>query len=258
MKAGPCSLRPTTRSGTRPRTPTWTWLRRSTSLPGDFASRPRRPGTGEAPNPDLNQACHRLALTHRSELLGSVGKPAAGVGLRLLDDAGSEVPPTAAGEIVVRGPQVMDRYWDDPEATKATVVDGWLHTGDIGRFDEAGNLYIVDRKKDMILTGGENVASREVEEVLVKHPEVSKAAVVGLEDSRWGEAVWAAVVVRPESEVIGEELLAYCRSQLAAYKTPKQLQIVKELPVNASGKIDKRQVRELLRLGAYAVFPAAL
>jgi acyl-CoA synthetase (AMP-forming)/AMP-acid ligase II len=200
---------------------------------------------------------HRLVLTSRSELLGSVGKPTVGVDLRLLDEAGSEVPPGATGEIVVRGPQVMDRYWDDPEATMVTVVEGWLHTGDIGRFDEAGNLYIVDRKKDLIITGGENVSSREVEEVLVRHPQVSQAAVVGLEDPRWGEAVWAAVVVSPGSEMIGEELLEYCRSQLAGYKTPKQLQIVKELPVNASGKIDKRQVRELLRLGTYAVFPAA-
>jgi acyl-CoA synthetase (AMP-forming)/AMP-acid ligase II len=138
----------------------------------------------------------------------------------------------------------MREYWQQPGATARAIVDGWLHTGDIGRFDDQGYLYIVDRKKDMIISGGENIASREVEEAVLGHPAVRDCAVIGLPDPKWGETVCA--VVQLESEVSDRELTGHCRKLLAAYKSPKRWFRIDALPLNAAGKIDKPSLRRTL------------
>jgi acyl-CoA synthetase (AMP-forming)/AMP-acid ligase II len=184
---------------------------------------------------------HRLAAAARPELLLSVGKPLPSVQVRLVSPVGTPVAVGASGEIVVRAAQCMREYWDQPEASSQAIVDGWLHTGDIGRFDASGYLYIVDRKKDMIISGGENVASREVEEVLRRHPEVRDCAVIGLPDPKWGEVICAVVQLRGEAN--DRELTDFCRRQLAAYKTPRRWLRVSVLPLNAAGKIDKPALR---------------
>ncbi len=180
---------------------------------------------------------HRLAATGRPELLQSVGKPLSTVKLKVVDEAGNDCGAGNAGEILVRAPQCMEGYWQQPETTAAALADGWLHTGDIGRFDAEGYLYIVDRKKDMIISGGENIASREVEEVLRRHPAVRDCAVIGLPDSRWGEQVCAVLVLAAATS--DTELEAHCRGLLAGYKTPKCWRRVEALPLNAAGKVDK-------------------
>lgn len=184
---------------------------------------------------------HQRAVAGQPELLRTVGKPLATVQLKVVDDAGGECPTGEAGEILVKALQCMSGYWQQPEATAATLVDGWLHTGDIGRFDARGYLSIVDRKKDMIVSGGENVASREVEEVLRSHPAVRDCAVIGLPHPYWGEQVAAVVVL--ETEASDAELAAHCRSLLAGYKTPKGWRRVRALPLNAAGKVDKPVLR---------------
>jgi acyl-CoA synthetase (AMP-forming)/AMP-acid ligase II len=173
---------------------------------------------------------------HRQRLRAA-GRPSPEVELRLADD----------GEILVRGPQVMAGYWDDPEATAATIVDGWLHTGDLGELDDEGYLSVVDRSKDIVVTGGENVSSREVEDVLSTHPAVRQVAVVGVPDDRWGEAVCAVVV--PDGDVTLDDLVAHTRGVLGGFKQPRRLVLVDALPTNAGGKVLKRELREQLAHG---------
>lgn len=173
-----------------------------------------------------------------------VGRPTFVGTARVQDDRGRVLPPGQVGEIAVRGPHILRRYHRDPEATRAALRGGWFLTGDLGFTDRAGLLYLVDRKKDVIITGGENVYSGEVEEVLLQHPAVREAAVVGLPHPRWGEAVVAAVV--PRGELEEEELRGFCRERLAAYKCPKRVVMVQELPRSESGKVLKRVLRERL------------
>jgi fatty-acyl-CoA synthase len=174
---------------------------------------------------------------------GSAGKAALNVETRIVDDRGSPLAPGLEGEIVHRSPQAMLGYWNDPEKTAETFRGGWLHTGDLGVLDEEGYLTVVDRIKDMIKTGGENVASREVEEAIHEHPAVAEVAVFGIEHPRWIEAVTAAVVARPGQSITREELLEFCRERLAGFKTPKYVVVLDELPKNPSGKILKRELR---------------
>jgi fatty-acyl-CoA synthase len=174
---------------------------------------------------------------------GSAGKAALNVETRIVDDRGSPLAPGLEGEIVHRSPQAMLGYWNDPEKTAETFRGGWLHTGDLGVLDEEGYLTVVDRIKDMIKTGGENVASREVEEAIHAHPAVAEVAVFGIEHPRWIEAVTAAVVARPGQSITREELLEFCRERLAGFKTPKYVVVLDELPKNPSGKILKRELR---------------
>jgi fatty-acyl-CoA synthase len=176
---------------------------------------------------------------------GSAGRPALSVETLVIDDAGAPLPPGEVGEIVHRSPQAMAGYWRDPEKTAETFRDGWLHTGDLGRFDEDGYLYVVDRKKDMIKSGGENVAAREVEEVIHAHPAVAEAAVFGIPHPRWIEAVAAAVVPRPGHELAPEDVTAFCRERLAGFKTPRYVVVADALPKNPSGKILKRDLRTM-------------
>jgi fatty-acyl-CoA synthase len=174
---------------------------------------------------------------------GSAGRPAINVETILVDDDGRPVPPGVEGEIVHRSPHVTAGYWNDPGKTAEAFRSGWFHSGDLGVMDEDGYITVVDRKKDVINTGGENVASREVEEVLFQHPAVSEAAVFGIPHPRWMEAVAAAVVPRNDQTLSGDELTAFCRERLAGYKTPKYFVVVDALPKNASGKILKRDLR---------------
>ncbi|HYB32357.1 MAG TPA: fatty acyl-CoA synthetase [Steroidobacteraceae bacterium] len=178
--------------------------------------------------------------------LGSVGRPVVNVETRIVDDEDRPVPAGTVGEIVHRGPQVMLGYWKDADQSAAAFRNGWFHSGDLGVFDQEGFLRVVDRKKDMIKCGGENVASREVEEVLYQHPDVAEAAVVGVPDPRWIEAVAAAVVLRPRAGVTPGGLIGFCRERLAGYKTPKRIVLLERLPKNASGKILKRELRAQL------------
>jgi fatty-acyl-CoA synthase len=174
---------------------------------------------------------------------GSAGRPAINVETILVDEEGRPVPPGVEGEIVHRSPHVTAGYWNDVERTAAAFRSGWFHSGDLGVMDEDGYITVVDRKKDMINTGGENVSSREVEEVLFQHPAVSEAAVFGIPHPLWIEAVAAAVVLREGQTVGREELTTFCRDRLAGYKTPKYCVVVEALPKNASGKILKRDLR---------------
>ncbi|MEU4227829.1 AMP-binding protein [Nonomuraea sp. NPDC026600] len=194
----------------------------------------------------LDQEDHRRALGDPDlPLVRSAGRVLPGVELRVADDAGAPLPAGEPGEILARAPQAMAGYWRRPEATAAALRDGWLRTGDVGYLDEDGYLFLVDRKKDMIVTGGSNVYAREVEEVLLALPGVREAAVVGLPHRIWGEAVTAVLVADgvPRGE---EEIIADCRATLAGYRVPKRVVWVNELPRNAYGKVLKRRLREEL------------
>ncbi len=191
----------------------------------------------------LTVADHRAAASDRPELLHTVGRPLPTAQIHIVDDAGRPCPVGTSGEILVQAQQCMQRYWNDDVATAQAVVDGWLHTGDIGRFDHEGYLTLVDRKKDMIISGGENIASREIEEVLRRHTSVRDCAVIGVPDPKWGESPCA--VLRLSCDVSDRELSDHCRAYLAAYKTPRRWIRVDELPVNAAGKIDKPLLRRL-------------
>ena len=176
---------------------------------------------------------------------GTVGLPLPGQRVAVVDEAGEPVPPGEIGEVVIAGPVVMAGYLGRPEATAETIVDGWLHTGDIGRFDEDGYLLIVDRLKDMIIRGGENVYPKEIENALYLHDAVLEAAVVGRPDDVLGEVPLAFVTLRPDGEATAAELLALCRRELAAYKRPVGVRFLDEIPKNPVGKIDKRRLRAL-------------
>ncbi len=193
---------------------------------------------------------HERAAEQGLDLLRSVGRQMPLARVRVIDDDGVDVGPDQPGEIVVSGDQVLCGYWGKPEATAASFIDGWFRTGDVGRWDADGYLYIVDRKKDMILTGGENVYPREVEEVLYEHPAVVEAAVLGAPDPKWGEKVVAVVCTRPGEPVSAVELVGFCRERIAGYKKPRHVVFIDALPRNASGKVLKRELRDLIAAGA--------
>ena len=166
--------------------------------------------------------------------------------LRLVDEEMNEVKPGEPGEIVVRGPCVTPGYFEDDAANQALFRGGWHHTGDVARMDDQGWLYFLDRKKDMIKTGGENVSSQEVEEAIAQHPDVAEVAVIGLHDPYWIEKVVACVVPMPGTSVKGEDVLAHARSRLASFKVPKEVHVMTEFPKNPTGKVLKRVLRQQL------------
>lgn len=174
---------------------------------------------------------------------GSCGTPTALNEVEVLDEAGVALPPGEVGTIAVRGPQLMREYWGDPEATAAALADGWLHTGDLGRLDEAGFLTLVDRSDDVIISGGFNVYPREVEVVLEAHPAIAEAAVVGIPHERWGRGVAAWVVCKPSQSADARELIDFCRARLAGYKKPLQVTFVDALPKSSTGKLLRRALR---------------
>ncbi len=178
-----------------------------------------------------------------SERLASCGYARSGTEVAILDDKGSPLPPGEIGEICIRCPAVMKGYWRRPDATAETIRDGWLHTGDIGKMDDGGYVFILDRTKDMLISGGLNVYPREIEEVLLRHAGISQAAVIGVPDERWGEAVKAIVVPAPGARLSEAEVVAFAASQLAGYKKPKSVEFVTDLPKTTVGKIDKKALR---------------
>jgi acyl-CoA synthetase (AMP-forming)/AMP-acid ligase II len=175
--------------------------------------------------------------------LTSAGSANPEIEVRVVDNEGHDLPTGKVGEIVVKHSNIMKGYWNDEESTSSTIVEGFLHMGDIGYLDKDGFLYIVDRKKDMIISGGENIYPREVEAALVLHPAVMETAVIGVPDNRWGEAVLAFVVCNEGMFVTEEELIAHCKEHIASYKKPKSVSFVKELPRIATGKVDKVLLR---------------
>lgn len=202
---------------------------------------------------------HRRAAGQDTQLLSAAGRPGPLVRLRIVDDDSSDVAPGEVGEILVAGDQVFMGYWNAPAGTDRTLEDGWLHTGDLGLVDDSGYLHVVDRKKDIIITGGENVSSREVEDLLSTHPGVHSVAVIGTPDDKWGELVTAVVVARshtPTSDEVdhpgsvstdlSKELIEWTRGRIAGFKRPRRVSIVDVLPVNASGKVDKVALRSAL------------
>jgi acyl-CoA synthetase (AMP-forming)/AMP-acid ligase II len=180
------------------------------------------------------------------ERLGSVGLPRTDVELRIVDPGGMALAPGEAGEITVRGDVVMAGYWNDPQATAQTLRDGWLHTGDVGCFDANGFVTLMDRSKDLIISGGSNIYPREIEEVLLRHPGVAQVSVVGRPDPEWGEGVVALVVATPGMAVGAEALDALCLDNMARFKRPKRYHFVAALPTNNYGKVLKTELRELL------------
>ena len=197
----------------------------------------------------LSPEDHRLAATTRPELLTAAGRPGPMAALRIVAHDGTDADPGQPGEILLRADQVCAGYFEDDDATAAAMGDGWLRTGDVGRIDAEGYLHVVDRVKDIIVTGGENVSSREVEDTLGTHPAVRQVAVVGTPDRRWGELVTAVVVpADPRRPPDLGDLRGTCGA-MAGFKHPRRLVLVDELPTNASGKVDKRAVREAVAAG---------
>lgn len=179
--------------------------------------------------------------------LRSAGRPIPIAEVAVIDTTGQPLPPGQVGEIVARGPMVMQGYWGQPQLSAQTLRGGWMHTGDLGRFDDDGFLYVVDRLKDMIITGGENVYSVEVENVLLTMPEVAACAVVGVPDATWGERVHAALVLKPDAVVGSDRVIAHCREHLAGYKCPRSIEFRDTLPLSAAGKLLKYEVRASVR-----------
>jgi len=176
--------------------------------------------------------------------LGSVGIQRTDVEVRIFDAEDKELPPSEMGEIVTRSDLVMKGYWRNPEATEKTLRNGWLHTGDVGYMDKEGYLFIMDRSKDMIISGGENIYPREIEEVIIQHPAVREVAVVGVPDTKWGEAIKAVVALVPGKATTEKELISFCKDNIASYKKPKSVDFVDELPKSNYGKILKREIRD--------------
>ena len=193
----------------------------------------------------LDAADHAAGLAGRPELLTSAGRPALGVELAILDDAGVPLPAGEIGEVVTRGDHVMPGYWraEGRDDLMKAVRDGWLHTGDLGRLDADGRLWLVDRKGDMIITGGYNVYPREVEDVIAEVPGVHEVAVIGVKDPEWGQRIVALYSVHSGSSVTSEQVAAWCRERLASYKKPKEIRRVNSFPLNATGKIAKNLLR---------------
>lgn len=175
---------------------------------------------------------------------GSVGKVAPYVEVRIVDEEGNDVPQGEVGELIVKGNNITPGYYGLPEETKKAIRDGWLHTGDMARMDEDEYLYIVDRKKDLIIRGGFNIYPRDLEEIIARHPAVSEVAAIGIPDERMGEEILAVVVKKPGAEVTEKEIITYSQEKLAKYKTPKRVMFAEELPRNGVGKILKRKLKE--------------
>jgi len=198
-----------------------------------------------------NQTCVFTKKEHieaikknKKERLKSCGMPITMSQVKIVDENDKEVKVGEVGELVTRGPHMMKGYWRKDEETKNAIIDGWLHTGDLATMDEDGYIYLVDRKKDMIITGGLNVYSSEVENVLLQHPSVAEAIVIGIPDERWGEKVLGIVVKALGKDISESELLEYCKDKLASYSKPKKIEFYDSLPKSVYGKLDKKTVRD--------------
>ena len=187
----------------------------------------------------LSLADHRRG----GDILTSAGRALPGIRLSIQDADGNRLPKGEIGEVCAQGGNFMVEYWKRPEATAEVFRDGWYHTGDAGYLDDRGYLFLVDRVKDMIVTGGENVYSAEVEQAVALHPAVAACAVIGLPDPEWGESVHAVVVLVPGAAVTPEELREHCKGLIAGYKAPRSAEFIDALPVNGAGKVLKRDLR---------------
>jgi long-chain acyl-CoA synthetase len=203
----------------------------------------------------LNKAVHRAAMESKdkADVLGSCGQPCIGVHMRVVDDKDRDLLPGQIGEIIVRSERIMSGYWRKPEDTEETVREGWLRTGDLGYYDERGFIYIADRKKDMIVTGGENVYPKEVEEALYAHSAVAEAAVIGIPDAYWVERVHALIVLKAGAEATEDEIVAFCKMRIASYKAPKSVEFTPSLPKSPQGKILKRELKKKFSRGNKAI-----
>ena len=204
-------------------------------------------GLTEAPQPNLILPKEDHALdpsTGRPKRPGVTGRPAIGVSLKVIDDNGHQVETGEIGEIIVAGPHIMREYWNDATATAKTLRDGWCHTGDLALVDADGYVTIIDRRKDMIISGGFNVYPKEIEDVLYAHAAVRECAVIGRSDPFWGETVEAVIALRDDNGVTADDLVAHCADRLAGYKKPRQITFVDDLPKTATGKIDKKALRD--------------
>lgn len=204
-------------------------------------------GQGEAPITitGLTAEAHARLLATDDHRIGSAGQTRTDVDAACVDENDEILPPGKPGEVVARGEIVMPGYWNNPEASKETLRNGWLHTGDIGYFDEEGYLFLLDRAKDMVITGGNNVYPREVEEVLILHPDIAECVVFGIPDDYWGEAVHAVVVKREGAELSDRDVIAFCGEHLAGYKKPKAVDFFDELPISGYGKVLRREIRDI-------------
>ena len=209
-------------------------------------------GQGESPM-TISYLCREEHLLEGTEeqmkRLTSAGIPRTDLEVKIFDENDQELPPGKMGEIVVRGEVVMKGYWRNPKATAETLRGGWLHTGDLGIMDEKGYVYILDRAKDMIISGGENIYSREIEDVILLHPAVHEVAVIGVPDETWGEAVKAIVSLKKGQNATEEEIIHFCKGHLASYKKPKSVEFIDEIPKNPYGKVLKRELREKYWIG---------
>jgi acyl-CoA synthetase (AMP-forming)/AMP-acid ligase II len=183
------------------------------------------------------------------KVLSSCGQPSLGVHVKIVDEKNNDVEPGIVGEIIAQSDSIMVEYWRKPEETREVLIDGWLHTGDLAYYDEKGFIYIVDRKKDMIVTGGENVYSREVEEVLYGHPAIAEVAVIGIPDPVWVERVHAVVSLKADATATENEIIAFCKEHVASYKAPKSVEFAESLPKNPQGKILKRELKKKYEAG---------
>ncbi|MFE7448229.1 class I adenylate-forming enzyme family protein [Streptomyces griseus] len=190
------------------------------------------------------------AATDDPEMLQSCGRASYDTEIRVVDEAGLEPPPRAVGEVIVRGPDCVREYWQEPELSAETFRGGWVHTGDLAWMREDGYLFIVDRKKDMIISGGFNIYCTEVEGALYEHPAVREACVIGVPDEKWGEAVKAVVVRHEGAAATEEDLIEFCAGRLDRLKKPRTVDFVAELPHNRNGKLDRKAVREPFWSGA--------
>jgi fatty-acyl-CoA synthase len=221
----------------------------SESIPDDTRNRLKKvfPNAGILENYGMTETCG--GLTTRDEIDTeskpySVGLPHFSVKIRVVDDQGLDVQPGETGEIIACGPNIMKEYYQNPGKTREALQDGWLYTGDLGRFDQEGFLYIIERKHHMIISGGENIYPKEVEDVLFRHPKIAEAAVFGLPDDIWGEKVCAAVVVKAEQRLESAEVIDFCKENLAGYKKPKIVYFVEALPKSPIGKALRSELKK--------------
>ena len=195
----------------------------------------------------MSEAAPGIAALDRDRAVakaGSIGRALFSMEVRVVDSQNRDLPPNREGELLIRGPNVMQKYWNRPEATAEAFTDGWLHTGDLARMDEEGDLYIVDRKKDMFISGGENIYPAEVENVIYELSQVGEAAVIGVKDPKWGEVGRAIVVLKAGQKLTEAEILDYLKGKLAKFKVPRSVVFVDQLPRNAAGKVLKNILRE--------------
>jgi long-chain acyl-CoA synthetase len=209
-------------------------------------------GTEDGPNVTmLSRKQHNVVNKPVEEhsVLASCGFPLIGVHVRIVDDNDEDLEPGVPGELIIQSKAIPKEWWRKPEETAETFANGWVHTGDVARYDEKGYIYIVDRKKDMICSGGENVYPREVEEILYRHPAIQEAAVFGIPDDFWVQKVHAAIVLKTGEATTAEEIMEFCKSRVARYKAPKSVEFMSSLPKNSVGKILKKQLRDKYYVG---------